>query len=632
LQGVVACVLEGSIPRVACAFTSQQFSPVLAVSQWRVPHTFPKRPGSCESVARGCGAGQHVSMGRQSREKKRRREDPAYRAHVVALKAEAKGRLVGPTPRAYEDVARREGSDGVIRALISRHNQRWENVRRNVGALSDPVAETLHVLFPLDVALCRLGADFSAHPASPYGEGPDHLRWALDSACQVQRMILACNVMGAAAVARTQLERWSVNRASSNGFMQEDGTGTPDFYTEIWRHETPSVEAGRVWNDASRLLHGRGPLVAAARWDAANLASPARLEHVEGAVQAIETAVQLSLRQALLCVVGLVTPPRFPAGLAETLRYLPLSLPSEVVLQEAAPSLWPLTYDYLRVFGSSLIAGGEAYADDVRKLEGGVPPREVVYSARSFEAFASRRSRAAAWARAAFDAEAAQLGSDFDPDSLRGREFSYILIAEVAGLLGSWMSGPPSDALIVAAASLRAAFWLWLEDDERAMVLVRSILEQSARIRTWRLKPKRAAEVEERGDRVRTRDWLQEAGWRRLSILNRSLGEFSHANSMSRWTGAREALALIQPESRPGKSLPVQTARGSALDSVAFALGSEVFEWAHRDHPALADALAGVLPRDSGAGAPNEVEEWLRRCWSKRGLSFGEADSGTVQP
>lgn len=126
-------------------------------------------------------------------------------AMLKGRRAEQRGRRVAPTAIAFEDLARSRGSHGVIEALISRHNQRWDGVTGNIETLADKLVETLHVLYPIDVALWRLGVRFDGHPADFTGEWPEHLRWATDSACQIQRLLLGCNAIGAAAVARTQL-------------------------------------------------------------------------------------------------------------------------------------------------------------------------------------------------------------------------------------------------------------------------------------------------------------------------------------------------------------------------------------------------------------------------------------------
>jgi hypothetical protein len=63
-------------------------------------------------------------------------------------------------------------------------------------------------------------------------------------------------------------------------------------------------------------------------------------------------------------------------------------------------------------------------------------------------------------------------------------------------------------AAAVVSSSLRSAYWLWLEDDDRAMATLRCTLEQTARLRTWHLKPAKAATLEP------TPQLRQGTGWR----------------------------------------------------------------------------------------------------------------------
>jgi hypothetical protein len=486
----------------------------------------------------------------------------------------------------------------------------------------DPIIETLHILFPMDVILLRAGADFSEAPANYVGEWPDHLRWATDASCQAARMLLAGNAVAAAAVSRAQLERWSENRAASNNMAPMEGEEQAVYYTRLWAGEQPEIDAGQVWTNLSELLHGRGPLVRAARWDTVELGDLAGATASKLATDTVLSAVQLALRQVLLCVLGLSAEMGDPPDFQRLLYAFPMALPSEVQLrQESIPFVWPMTLDYVRKFCDWAINQGEGYLDDAQSLANHSPARDMNYSSRSVEAFVSRRSRAAATARRAFEEERTQVGERFDPSVIKSREFGYIILNETAGLLASWNPGPISDALVTAACALRGSFWLWLEDDDRALVLVRTVLEQTARVRTWRLKPDKAQRLEDRGDRTTPRDWLEEAGWRRLSVLNRSLGDFAHAGrNLLNWGESRQVLADLQPEaSSEIVSEPIQTARGGVLDEVAHAFGSELLHVAVERHKYLADALKDVLPYGDDDGPHARIEAWLARCWAYRG-------------
>jgi len=565
-------------------------------------------------------------MGRKSREKARRRTDPRYRSRINAAQAEARGSRVPPTPEGFEQAAHARGSEGVVEALIARHNQRWGNVQKNIELLSDYLVETLHVIFPMDVFLWKSGIRFTEPPPSPYGAWEEQLRWATDSACQSVRMVLGCNPLGAAAISRTQLERWSANRSTSSRREQPDGTSTDAHYTAIWGPENPPIPAGVVWNDLSEILHGRGGLVKVARWDSAQLADSAMISTGEHLAQVALTAVQLSLRQVMLCIATLAEEVDYPPAYIKTLRVFPIALPSEVEVRSAPLTVWPLNFHTVEGFGPRMVKAGEAYLSDVENLASGLSARKLNYSQRSFEAFASRRFRAASLAMFAFEMERRELGADFDPTGLAGRENSYIIINETAALLSLWTSGHIADALAISSCALRAAYWLWLEDDDRAMILARTVIEQAARLRTWRLKSGKADLIEQRGARASGRDWLEAAGWRRLSILNRSLGEFSHATREARWSGARKILIEIQPNNPDAKSPQQQTARGSALNEVAFALGSELAHLARHHHKPLAEAFESVLPYADNKGSEAQIEEWLHRCWSRRDQSLGRRD------
>ena len=140
-------------------------------------------------------------------------------------------------------------------------------------------------------------------------------------------------------------------------------------------------------------------------------------------------------------------------------------------------------------------------------------------------------------------------------------------------LAAGWASGPEADALRTAAAALQSAWWLWLGDTDDAMPCVRGVLEQACRARAHRVKPARAARVEDMGAAAGPARWLEAAGWRRLAALGRALGEFAHVSFRARWTGARDALAALQASGTPQ---PDSTARGHALDVSAHLLAHEV--------------------------------------------------------
>ncbi|MCA1704027.1 MAG: hypothetical protein LC808_12485 [Actinobacteria bacterium] len=105
------------------------------------------------------------------------------------------------------------------------------------------------------------------------------------------------------------------------------------------------------------------------------------------------------------------------------------------------------------------------------------------------------------------------------------------------------------------------------------MAILRSSLEFVARLRTWRRKPSRAESLEARPGTT-PRDWITHAGWNRLHLLNKILGEFAHARKMEKWPAARQLLAELQLNVDAEKA--IFTARGAAIDFVASLAAREI--------------------------------------------------------
>jgi hypothetical protein len=239
-------------------------------------------------------------------------------------------------------------------------------------------------------------------------------------------------------------------------------------------------------------------------------------------------------------------------------------------------------------------------------------------------AFVWQRWAAARFALEAMERERTDLGDAFDLDELRGRGNAYVVVSEAAGVLSGWLDADAAAAATAVASSLRSAFWLWLEDDDRAMGVLRSTLEQLARMRTWRRNPGKALKLEAR-ESTTPRDWLDAAGWRRLEALNRALGEMAHTRGNSRWSGARKLLAKLQPEAEHSS---LQTARGFALTTVAMLAAAEVVASAMTVSPAIGACLDEVLAwrNDEGVDDEQSLERLLARAWGHRSTSLGEPE------
>jgi hypothetical protein len=585
-------------------------------SKWIGPNT--RYPVHYLDVAKKSGG---------NRDRRRAKVRPLPVAKRKALDSEALGRSIRPTQSAYESAASLKGEKAISKALISRHNQRWENVSAIRAAMGEQSLETLHSLFPVDVALFKLGADRNRHPASMYGEWPDHLEWGIDSVCAAVRMLLTGNAITAAAIARSQLERWNSNLATSNDLSPQESESQEQFMTRIWEQVHPGCpDAGAIWIELSLFLHGRGPMCVVAGWESKDLVDQRKSSRMAALCSPIDGALLLVLRQIRHCVATLGVENGFAREWADLIAFMDDQFPSMIPFEPPMSTVWPLTLDNLNVFGDSVEALGRKYRDDTAALAGGRKYEKESYWARAREAWTWRRSRAVTFAREAYRQEEEVLGDEFDPTSLRGREQQYVLIAEVSGLLAKWSGGEISDSLSIASGAVRGAYWLWLEDDDRAMAMARIILEQVARMRTHRLKPAKAASLEERSAQTSGRDWLQAAGWKRLSTLSRSVAEFAHAATNAKWNGARQTLAdLHTPFSSGGKSNPLQTARGNTLTMVVQLLAQELCLQARVIAPTTAEAMIEALPIDEEV-LDARVEDWLNRSWEIRGRDSGSSD------
>jgi len=188
--------------------------------------------------------------------------------------------------------------------------------------------------------------------------------------------------------------------------------------------------------------------------------------------------------------------------------------------------------------------------------------------------FSWHRRRSIAMATQALEWERRTLGTEFDVDSLSGRSTRWVILTEAASVLAIWHQTPGVKiAASALASSLRSAYWLWLEDDDRAMAILRSSLEYVARLRTWRRKPSKAESLEVRPETT-PRDWITHAGWRRLHLLNQILGEFAHARKMKDWPAARQLLSELQLNVDAERA--IYTARGAAIDFTASLAAREI--------------------------------------------------------
>lgn len=532
------------------------------------------------------------------------------------------GRSVPPILDDYREVVRSRGTDGLAAALIARANRRWENIVEGAPFAGSIVFPRIWRLPPLDYALSRLGVDYAVRPdwrfstshlGSPW---PEQLRWGLDAVASAAKYLLLCQYIGAAALLRQQAERWTDNRAHALRLPRPEGMPRAAFMTAVWGEGySRRIDIGAVYRTASEALHGRGPALDLIRWEAVDLAEwppPAAAIHI-GILSELSVLAQ---HQITACVLDLTRGNELSDVADLQIRWRDVGdPPGAAAYSPVTSTLLPLSPHLLASsVPRDLIPHGEIYE---RELEDPDPLR-MPEASLAVLAYLHRRHRACQVAIYALEQEQKQLGSEFDLRSIASQETRYVLVAELGSLVGKWTGGHHGDALVVGASAVRSGFQLWLEDDTRAMIAARTIFESAARARTWRLKPARAAKLEERAE-TSGKDWFRAAGWSRLSFLGSALGELSHSAYDSRWDGALRALADLHGDE--GRRL--NTARGGTLSRATFMLAVESSAQLERLSPPIAEAARQLL----GVSSETErwTEDWLRKtATSKEGFDFGK--------
>lgn len=611
-------------------------------------------------------------MGRASRRRaeKRAGKHEEKRPHRKIQEAERRGRRVAPTLAAYEAAATR-GQQFVAEALIARHNRRMEALDRTNKVSYEHLRSALAQILSFDVALRDLGADQERYPPDYGRTWVDHLAWGVDSVIAIARLLYSGQTVGAALIARTQLERWTGNLAYNAAIDQREKESTAVFIGRVWaaekalaeRHldkdqdktldsemespqeaeiygkdeqkyrvpERPTKDPEYLYAAISELLHARDRLVPSALWDANGLLDPCGdpPNGVQEAQDAIADVVSLVLRRIARCIETLAIQTKKPE-IAVFIRSLGDELPAG---DQRAPhwSLWPLMLgrdqrtmeqlvmqaarDYSRVFAGKRPLGRLYYDDEMTDL-----------------AFVAHRAKSLSLSLFSLEEERKAFGGTLNFEPLYARESGIVLSTEIAGLISVWevVDGLDKGALAVASSALRTAFWLWLEDDDRAMAMLRVVLEQIARARVWREKPSTAEKLEN-SPKTTPRDWLEAAGWKRLRALNRAVGELAHTKIGSRWIAARNLIIDLQPGNEKGEYFQ-NTGRGRALEAVTMLFGRELVACVRCKSPLLADTFAELLGFTGEDGREREaaIEEWLDHVWSRREAPLG--DGGFTGP
>ena len=420
-------------------------------------------------------------MGRASRRKQERRKDPFWRG----MKAEERGRRVPHTVEGCEGAVRARGPTGLGEVLFARHNLRWENVYRRGSGLINQVLPVLAPAAPILATCGALGADWDRPPADPSGPPADHLAWAVDGITAAVRLTLLGQAFGAAAIVRSQLERWTFNLAFCQEIEFTQAELGTDAMRDVWGiQERKEEDVAGTWSVLSELMHGRGELRELARWEAVDLLAG----DPPSCLDILVAAMRPALRQIRSVAVGLATDEEL-VGATRLLGNWPEMMPIEIPF-DCPPAvvvtvgLWPMLNMHVDDFNMVALAPPSA------RLRASLTPLVADGQARFRPSespclvLLDHRYRAWQSAGRAFSQERNEVGDLFDPQVLRIRMEQLVMTVEAATLTSVWSQQTDgADSLWVAAAALRSAFFLWLEDDDRAMACVRTALESIAQAR-----------------------------------------------------------------------------------------------------------------------------------------------------
>jgi hypothetical protein len=478
----------------------------------------------------------------------------------------------------------------------------------------------LAVIPLIDGALWNCGASYEPYAKRDGHDWSSELLLCLDRVIQVTRLLLSAQYVGAAVMVRLQLDRMTLNRSATYGRARRDGELYTDWLSRVWHDAGKDPpDAANLWKSLSEMVHGSGPISVACAWEAAGFepATPKLLTEIERVIVETQRLVLRQLRGA----VGTLAQSQGFDSFAHAMQSAP-EVGSATGTRPLSPLLWPMTYDYVdSPIGEAVSRQATLYWGTMRRLKSTNDDEFKVLPALSF---AERRSRVALRTADLKAVEEEQLGDQIDVARTSSRLYPFILSAEASAIASRWAHTPAKSDFAVASSALRSSVWLWLEDEMVAMATLRTVLECTARIRSYRLKPKKSAELSASGSAVKPVRWIELAGLRRLTILNSSLGELSHFMTTSRWEGAFEALCQLQALD-PGSAEDLRrfTARGHALDVASNLLLDESIAALDQLSPDLGRALGRIASTLRGDDYEVETERLLGRGLTLKSFDFG---------
>ena len=589
-------------------------------------------------------------MGHKSRHKLERRlgqtQSTPKQLQRATLKAHRRARNVPPTVEAYERVAA-SGPTRLIETLIGRHSTRIDNLDAVAQRSMDHCVRPLVSVYQLDAIFIRQGHHLNQHSPPHESPWPTHLSWSVESTIAALRLMLAGQIVGAAIILRQQLGRWTLLLARAESVAWRRREPIESYIARAWTQRAMDKLGLHAFdvalNDIFDDLDDHPRTTGAINTDHEHVPidgralCPAHLHHTlcelidaQHADQRIKCEVthdldaepspthtnapaQTLLDTLALCMIQM----RLAAATTyvftrdrDAMRGIPLvsSLPERRPLQRPSgiqlplskpvatrppPALVPLIDPEFATFVAAADLGPlytdyhTALAD--RSTDQRFTPQqlaELTFAAHRFSRLLVTANACAQYRE--ISDERLKIHQHLTPAS------PYVLTAEFAALCGLWNQSRPQIAAAATqiSSTLLSGYWLWIEEDDRAMGILRCTLHQAARLRTWHVHPDAAQALQSRSCTT-PRRWITMAGWSKFRSLDRALFEFAHANRESRL----DAAAILNDDrSDPETPISEWVARQLALDSVTVLAAAETLRVvAAHQSPAIADTMREAL-------------------------------------
>ena len=622
-------------------------------------------------------------MGRKSRHKLERRLGQAQstpkQVEHARLKAQRRARNVPPTVEAYERVAA-SGPTRLTETLIGRHSTRIDNLDAVAQFSMDHCLGHLMSVCQLDAIFIRQGHQLNQHSPPHDSPWPTQLSWSFESTIAALRLMMAGQIVGAAIILRQQLGRWTLLLARADSVVRRRREPIESFIARAWTQRamdmlglyTFDVALDDIFDDLDDHPRTTGAIDTDhehVQIDGRALC-PAHVYHAlcelidaQHADQRVECEVvrdldgkpsptdtnapaETILDTLTLCMIQMrlatVTTYVFRTD-TDTMRGIPLVSPlperrpvqhpseiqlplSKPVATRPPPAIVPLVDGEFATFGA-VADLWPLYTDYHTALADRDTARRWTPQQLAELTFAAHR-----FSRLLVTADARAQERKISDERLKIHQHltpasPYILTAEFAALCALWNQSRPQIAAAATqiSSTLLAGYWLWIEEDDRAMGILRCTLHQAARLRTWHLHPDTAQALQSRSCTT-PRRWITMAGWSKFRSLDRALFEFAHANRESRLDAAE---ILNDHRNDPESPISQRIARQTALDTVTVLAAAETLRVvAAQQSSAIADTMREAL-QQRGLDVPTNP---ARRQANKRTPPTRKAQDANATP